>query len=133
MCRNTTMIICFKFYGCVATRYQDVSQLLPITYVKSWLKLDLIGDNFCPIVTINVTIASTNEGEGVWVTPMRNYAEVLIRVIHGEGGREQLGLGFDWFTVGSLSWAVLWAMVTLIVTMGQKLSPIRSNFSHDKL
>ena len=24
--------ICFKFYGCVATRYQDVSRLLPITY-----------------------------------------------------------------------------------------------------
>ena len=54
--------ICFKFYGCVATRYQDVSRLLPITYVKSWLKLDLIGDNFCPRVTINVTIAiSTGE------------------------------------------------------------------------
>ena len=76
MCRNT------------------LSGRIPITtYNLSWLKLDLIGDNFCPIVTINVTIASTNEGEGVWVTPMRNYAEVLIRVTHGEGEREQLGDG----------------------------------------
>ena len=46
MCRNT------------------LSGRIPITtYNLSWLKLDLIGDNFCPIVTINETIANTNEGE----------------------------------------------------------------------
>ena len=52
MCRNT------------------LSGRIPITtYNLSWLKLDLIGDNFCPIVTINMTIS---ERKPVMFSPFLN-------------------------------------------------------------
>ena len=50
--------------------HNTLSGRIPITtYNLSWLKLDLIGDNFCPIVTINVTIAQRTAQES---DPMAN-------------------------------------------------------------
>ena len=58
-------------------------------------KIGPYGENLRPRVTVNVTIAKHNEKRPDF---RRNqwgnfWGQILVEVIHGEGGREQLGCG----------------------------------------